>query len=109
MSWIVLTCFAAFCQAWRNAFQSKLSKQLNVIGVTLSRFLLASPLALLYLYGLYQWQPTGLPSFSAKSWGFIISAAVMQIVATALMVVLFKQKNFAVGAGLALQLALSQY
>lgn len=101
MSWIVLTCFAAFCQAWRNAFQSKLSKQLNVVGVTLSRFLLASPLALLYLYGLYQWQPTGLPSFSAKSWGFIISAAIMQIVATALMVVLFKQKNFAVGAGLA--------
>ncbi|PWQ93448.1 DMT family transporter [Leucothrix arctica] len=101
MSWILFTCFAAFCQAWRNALQSKLSKQLNVLGVTLARFLWASPLALVYLIGLYQWQPAEIPHFAAKSYFFIGSAAVMQIVATALMVVLFKQKNFAVGAGLA--------
>ena len=101
MTWIAFTCFAAFCQAWRNALQSKLSKHLNVLAVTLARFLWASPLALIYLVTLYQWQPTEIPTFSAKSYLFIGGASVMQIVATALMVVLFKQKNFAIGAGLA--------
>ncbi|RVU84688.1 DMT family transporter [Leucothrix sargassi] len=101
MTWIAFTCFAAFCQAWRNALQSKLSKHLNVLAVTLARFLWASPLALIYLVTLYQWQPTEIPTFSAKSYLFIVGASVMQIVATALMVVLFKQKNFAIGAGLA--------
>ena len=101
MIWIAFTCFAAFCQAWRNALQSKLSKHLNVMAVTLARFLWASPLALLYLVCLHQWQPVEIPHFSAKSYFFIGGAAVMQIIATALMVVLFKQKNFAIGAGLA--------
>ncbi|GEM81621.1 multidrug transporter [Vibrio superstes NBRC 103154] len=101
MSWILFTFIAAFSQSWRNAFQSQLSKTLNVTGVTLARFLWASPLALIYLVSLYQWQPVELPTFSGQSWFFLIGASVMQIIATALMVVLFKQKNFAIGAGLA--------
>ncbi|OBT15535.1 multidrug transporter [Vibrio sp. UCD-FRSSP16_10] len=101
MSWILFTFLAAFSQAWRNAFQSQLSKTLNVAGVTLARFLWASPLALIYLIGLYQWQPTDMPTFTGHSWFFLIGASIMQIIATALMVVLFKQKNFAIGAGLA--------
>ncbi|WP_162892808.1 multidrug transporter [Vibrio superstes] len=101
VSWILFTFIAAFSQSWRNAFQSQLSKTLNVTGVTLARFLWASPLALIYLVSLYQWQPVELPTFSGQSWFFLIGASVMQIIATALMVVLFKQKNFAIGAGLA--------
>ncbi len=101
MSWILLTLLAAFSQAWRNAFQSRLSKELSVAGVTLSRFIWASPLALVYLVTLYSVQPAELPSLSSESIFYILAASVMQIVATALMVVLFKQKNFAIGAGLA--------
>ncbi|MDV7103304.1 DMT family transporter [Vibrio sp. TH_r3] len=101
MTWILLTLLAAFSQSWRNAFQSKLSADFNVLGVTLARFLWASPIALLYLMVIYWWQPVALPSFSGSSYFFIVAASVMQIVATALMVVLFKQKNFAIGAGLA--------
>lgn len=101
MSWILFTFLAAFSQSWRNAFQSRLSKTLNIAGVTLARFLWAGPLALLYLVTLYQIKPVALPSASYQSAFYIIGASVMQIVATALMVVLFKQKNFAVGAGLA--------
>lgn len=101
MGWIVFTFIAAFSQSWRNAFQSQLSKTLNVSGVTLARFLWASPLALIYLIGLYQWQPADMPTFTSHSWFFLIAASIMQIIATALMVVLFKQKNFAIGAGLA--------
>jgi len=99
--WIYFTLLAAFMQAWRNAFQSKLSQDVNVIGVTLARFLWAGPMVAIYLFGLYQWQDAPLPSFSNLTVSYIIGASAMQIVATALMVKLFQRNNFAVGAGLA--------
>ncbi|MBQ4834475.1 DMT family transporter [Pseudoalteromonas sp. MMG010] len=101
MAWILFTFLAAFMQAWRNALQSKLSGDVSVAGVTLSRFIVASPLAALYLYGLYQYQPTTTPSFNTAFWGYIVGASVMQILATGLMVKLFKMNNYAIGAGLA--------
>ncbi|MBT1444660.1 DMT family transporter [Shewanella sp. JM162201] len=99
--WVLFTLMAAFMQAWRNAFQSELSRDVGVLGVTLARFIYAGPLAALYLAGLYLWQDAPLPSFNLKAAGFIVGAALMQILATALMVRLFKLQNFAVGAGLA--------
>lgn len=101
MLWIPFTLLAAFMQAWRNAFQKQLSKDVSVAGVTLARFIWASPLAALYLAGLYQWQPVALPTFNHRFVFFIVGAAVAQIIATALMVKLFKLRNYAIGAGLA--------
>ncbi|WP_166839411.1 EamA family transporter [Rheinheimera pleomorphica] len=101
MLWIPFTLLAAFMQAWRNAFQKQLSKDVSVAGVTLARFLWASPLAAIYLFSLYQWQPVVWPEFSLAFTGFIIAAALAQILATALMVKLFKLRNYAIGAGLA--------
>ncbi|MGS0498545.1 EamA family transporter [Pseudoalteromonas mariniglutinosa] len=101
MTWIFFTFLAAFMQAWRNALQSKLSKDMSVAGVTLARFIVASPIAAIYLYSLYQYQPTAMPTFNSTFWGFIVGASVMQILATGLMVKLFKMNNYAVGAGLA--------
>ena len=100
-SWIAFTLLAALSQSWRNAFQSKLSSHLSVAGTTLARFIFASPLALMYLFFLYQWQPAPMPQFSAEFTFYVVGAAVMQIVATGLMVVLFKLENYAIGAGLA--------
>ncbi|MDD8059876.1 DMT family transporter [Shewanella metallivivens] len=99
--WILFTFLAAFMQAWRNAFQSQLSKEVKVAGVTLARFIWAGPIAALYLFSLHQYQPAALPQFSADFWGFVIGASSMQILATGLMVKLFKMQNFAIGAGLA--------
>jgi drug/metabolite transporter (DMT)-like permease len=99
--WIMFTFLAAFMQAWRNAFQSKLSKDVSVAGVTLARFIWAGPIAACYLYGLHQYQPSALPEFTGTFWGFVIGASSMQILATGLMVKLFKMQNFAIGAGLA--------
>jgi len=101
MTWVFFTFLAAFMQAWRNALQSKLSSNVSVAGVTLSRFIVAGPIAAVYLYGLYQYQDTAMPSFNNAFWGFIIGASIMQILATGLMVKLFKMNNYAVGAGLA--------
>lgn len=99
--WILFTLMAAFMQAWRNAFQSQLSHHVSVAGVTLARFLYAGPLAALYLWSLYQWQDAPMADFDQGAIKFIVGAGVMQTVATALMVKLFKLQNFAVGAGLA--------
>ncbi|MBV1914736.1 MAG: DMT family transporter [Pseudomonadales bacterium] len=100
--WISFTLLAAFMQSWRNAFQNQLSKQVSVTGVTLSRFLFATPLAGCYLATLYWWKPdTDLIQFNQQFVGYIIGASLMQILATVLMVKLFKQKNFSTGVGLA--------
>ena len=99
--WILFTLLAAFMQAWRNAFQKQLSVDVNVMGVTLARFIYASPLAALYLWILYRDPSAQLPQFSSSFVFYVAAAALMQILATALMVVLFKQKNYAIGVGLA--------
>lgn len=99
--WIPFTLFAAFMQAWRNAFQKKLSQDVNATGVTLARFIFAWPLAALYLGGLYYWQPLAAPAFNLAFYGYISLTALSQIVATILMVKLFKLKNYAIGVGLA--------
>lgn len=88
-------------QAWRNAFASQLSQEVKVAGVTLARFLWAGPIAAAYLFLLYLWQPVAMPQISSPFVLYVLGASTMQIFATALMVKLFKLKNYAVGAGLA--------
>ncbi|MEC4091338.1 multidrug transporter [Pseudoalteromonas rubra] len=101
MEWIAFTCLAAFSQAWRNALQSRLSQHASVASVTLARFLLATPLAALYLLGLYHWQTAPALTLNPTLVGYIAGASIMQIIATGLMVILFKRNNYAVGVGLA--------
>ncbi|SFD39493.1 DMT family transporter [Pseudoalteromonas denitrificans] len=101
MGWILFTFLAAFMQAWRNALQSKLSQFVSVSGVTLARFIVAGPIALVYLFLLYQWQPVAFPNINLTLTFFIIGASIAQIIATVLLVKLFKLNNYAVGAGLA--------
>ncbi|QYK12054.1 DMT family transporter [Shewanella rhizosphaerae] len=103
--WIVFTFLAAFMQSWRNALQSQLSRDVKVAGVTLARFIWAGPIAACYLAALYIWLPpeqaVGASLFPTPFWGFVCGAALMQIVATGLMVKLFQLRDFAIGAGLA--------
>ena len=101
MSWILFTLGAIVMQTVRNALQSKLSGAVNTSGVTLSRFILAPPIALVYLLILYSSSASQVPEFSGTFIAVILCASLLQIAATSLMVILFKQKNFAIGAGLA--------
>lgn len=102
LTWILFTLMAAFMQAWRNAFQKQLSTTVDVYGVTLARFIFALPLALLYISCLYHFQPvTDSVHFNLRFAIYVLIAALSQIAATALMVQLFKQKNYAIGVGLA--------
>ncbi len=99
--WVALTIMAAWMQAWRNAFQKKLSHSVDVYGVTLARFMWAWPLAGLYLYYHQQQADFTAVDFSLHFYGYVVIAGLSQIVATLLMVQLFKQKNYAIGVGLA--------
>ncbi|MGB0214543.1 MAG: multidrug transporter [Alteromonas oceani] len=101
MAWIFFTLMAVFFQTFRNAIQSKLSSTVPTAGVTLSRFLFAPPIAAAYVCFVSIEEGIGVPEFTPRFWLFIVLGALLQIAATSLMVVLFKQKNFAVGAGLA--------
>ncbi len=102
IAWILFTLMAAFMQAWRNAFQKQLSTTVDVYGVTLARFIFALPLALLYISCLYHFQPvTDSIHFNLRFAIYVLIAALSQIAATALMVQLFKQRNYAIGVGLA--------
>ena len=101
MSWILFTLGAIVMQTVRNALQSKLSGAVNTSGVTLSRFILAPRIALVYLLILYSSSASQVPEFSGSFITVILCASLLQIAATSLMVILFKQKNFAIGAGLA--------
>lgn len=100
--WILFTLMAAFMQAWRNAFQKQLSQSVDVYGVTLARFIFGFPCAILYIVLLYHFKPIQEKVVFTTHFGvYIVVAGVSQIAATALMVQLFKQKNYAIGVGLA--------
>lgn len=103
MLWIPFTLLAAFMQSWRNAFQNKLSAHVSTMGVTLSRFIFAAPIAALYLFLLYQYQPQNqlIPDLSASLIFAVLIASMAQIAATAFMVILFQKRNYAIGVGLA--------
>lgn len=101
VSWVLFTLGAVIMQTVRNALQSQLSASVNTLGVTLARFLFAPPIAALYLLILYAFSAQSIPSFSTYFIGMVTLAAGLQIAATSFMVMLFKQKNFAIGAGLA--------
>ncbi len=100
--WIPFTIFAAFMQSWRNALQKQLRHHASTLGVTFARFIVALPLAMIYLSALYAYYPNAtIPHFSLHFFIYVLIASVTQIAATAFMVMLFKARNYAMGVGLA--------
>ena len=99
--WIPFTLMAAFMQSWRNAFQKRLSADVGTLGVTLARFILAVPMAAIYVSLLFYYGDTEIPLMEWHFYLIIILGAISQIFATALMVTLFRLRNFAMGVGLA--------
>ena len=99
--WIPFTLMAAFMQSWRNAFQKRLSTDVDTMGVTLSRFILAVPMAAIYAFILFKHGDTPIPHLGFNFYIIITLAAISQIFATAFMVKLFRLRNYALGVGLA--------
>ena len=95
--WIPITVFAALMQAVRTAAQKTLNQNLSTMGTTYVRSLFGMPPLFLFLGGAIAYTGLGVPTYSPA---FIIHtsiAALTQVLATALLIYMFRLKNFAIG------------
>jgi drug/metabolite transporter (DMT)-like permease len=95
--WIPLTVWAAFAQTLRNAAQRHLVTDLGTMGATLVRFLFGLPFALAYLGGVVAISGEPIPSITPLFVFWVTEGGVAQILATALLLRVMHERNFAVG------------
>ena len=95
--WIPLTVWAAFAQTLRNAAQRHLVTTLGTLGATLVRFLYGLPFAGLWLGAVtvIGGEPVPTPTVAFLLWAVV--GAVAQILATALLLRVMTERNFALG------------
>jgi drug/metabolite transporter (DMT)-like permease len=95
--WIPVTVWAAFAQTLRNAAQRHLTKELGTLGATLVRFLYGLPFALLWLALLTLGGGLALPTPNLPFALWVVEGAITQIIATALLLRVMEERNFALG------------
>lgn len=95
--WIPITVWAAFAQTLRNAAQRHLTKDLGTLGATLVRFLYGLPFALLWLALLVKGGGLALPAPDLPFILWVVEGAITQIIATALLLRVMEERNFALG------------
>ena len=95
--WIPITIAAAFMQSLRSAVQRQLTKRLSTNGATYTRFVYGLPLAVAYVLLLGPGLGLAWPSPEAAFWLWTATGSLTQILATALLLTVFRWKNFAVG------------
>ena len=111
--WIPITIGAALAQTVRNAAQRNLTPVLGTLGATLVRFLYGLPFAVLWLVVVRQVGHFALPPATQSFVLWVVISAIAQIAATALLLRLMAERNFALGVAYAktevLQIALIGY
>ena len=95
--WIPVTIWAAFAQTIRNAVQRGLTAELGTLGATLVRFLYGLPFALLWLFIVQGWTASPLPPAGGVFLAWVLTGAIAQIAATALLLRTMQERNFALG------------
>ena len=96
--WILVTLAAAVFQTGRFMLQKYLATAtLSAAGATFSRFLYSAPFILLGLVAYLALSATPLPALGPGFWAHGLVGGTAQIFATVCVVLLFKQRNFAVG------------
>ena len=99
--WIPITIGAALAQTVRNAAQRHLTPVLGTLGATLVRFLYGLPFAVAWmlivkLAGGFEW-----PQQNVAFWIWVVVSSVAQIGATALLLRVMAERNFALGVAYA--------
>src|SRR5687768_505384 len=99
--WIPVTVGAALAQTVRNAAQRHLTPVLGTLGATLVRFFYGLPFALLWLaaVALVGGFPLASPNAAFAAW--VLVSSVAQIAATALLLKVMTERNFALGTAYA--------
>jgi drug/metabolite transporter (DMT)-like permease len=95
--WIPITLWAAFAQTLRNAAQRSLTRALGTLGATLVRFLYGLPFAAAWLGAVAWIGGFELPRASVAFVGWVVGGAVAQILATAALLRVMADRNFALG------------
>jgi drug/metabolite transporter (DMT)-like permease len=95
--WIPITIGAAFAQTLRNATQRHLTSGLGTLGATLVRFLYGLPFAILWLLVLHVEFDSTRPDIDVHFLAWVVIGAVSQIIATALLLRVMAERNFALG------------
>ncbi len=96
--WIVATIAAAFFQTLRFMVQKVLATdRLTATGSTFARFAYAQPGAWVLVIAYLWWTGAAFPTLAPTFWAWGLAGGIGQILATVLVVLLFKERNFAVG------------
>jgi drug/metabolite transporter (DMT)-like permease len=96
--WIPVTIAAAFFQTLRFMLQKHLSRvDLSPAGATFARFFYSAPLVAVLLAVYLNATAQDLPTLSLAFWIYGAAGGAAQIFATVCVVMLFNQRNFAVG------------
>lgn len=96
--WILVTLAAAVFQTGRFMLQKYLATAtLSAAGATFSRFLYSAPFVVVGLVAYLGLSGTALPVILPEFWAYGLIGGTAQILATICVVLLFKQRNFAVG------------
>ncbi|MBD3662495.1 DMT family transporter [Sulfitobacter sp. TSTF-M16] len=96
--WIIVTLLAATFQTVRFMLQKQLATAtLSAAGATFSRFVYSAPFILVLLLVYMAATGVALPAIAPSFWAYGLAGGTAQITATVCVVLLFKQRNFAVG------------
>jgi drug/metabolite transporter (DMT)-like permease len=95
--WIPVTIWAALAQTLRNAAQRHLTGELGTLGATLVRFLYGLPFAVAWMVAVQAWRGEPFPLPPPRFYLWITVGAVVQIAATAFLLRVMQERNFALG------------
>src|SRR3972149_5352139 len=99
--WIPISVFAALMQAVRTAAQKTLNQSMSTMGTTYVRSLFGMPTLIVFLAAAILYTGHGIPEYNPVFLLHTSIAALTQVLATALLIHMFRLKNFVVGAVLA--------
>ncbi|MEO1694274.1 MAG: EamA family transporter, partial [Pseudomonadota bacterium] len=97
MTWIVISVFGALMQAVRTAAQKTLNETMSNLGTTYVRSLVGLPIVLAFLVLIMLTLEPRWPSLTAAYLACTAAGAAAQVIATMLLIYLFKLRNFAIG------------
>ncbi|MEL7013061.1 MAG: DMT family transporter [Pseudomonadota bacterium] len=97
-AWIFIAIAAAAFQTFRFMLQKSLSMgPLSAGGATFARFFYGAPFAALLALGYLTWRGVGWPDLNGVFWAYAMVGGLAQILATLFVVLIFAERNFAVG------------
>jgi len=98
VSWVLITAIASLSQTLRSVFQKNIIEDVGVLASAYSRFIFALPfVALLAVFFLDVEELLILKNLSVKTWFFLVTASICQIIFTIILIKLFTLRSFAIG------------